>query len=295
MSTYLYGIPPLQQRESLYSWLQRLAQSQAMSYKQITELFELNHIKDMDAPALPIQRNTFSKISNLNDAWFQGLFAINKSIRKFKSVKKQLRINNEKKPITSICSECLKNDSFPYFRIEWRFQFWKICPYHAIELNTTCPHCNNDITLSDSLLAGLNSVPNFRYCQSCLLEFSKKKSNEEILPTLQDQIQIQKNMMASIIIGSCQIAPLNKRFGLHIMFRLYELGILHSAANADFQSPFSSGQRHALINFITNLNKRMQARDRLHDRAKKWRPNNRRTHIPDYERVALYAKMSKIS
>ncbi|WP_423708780.1 TniQ family protein [Undibacterium sp. WLX3042] len=139
MNIYLYGIPPLQQRESLYSWLQRLAQSQGMSYTQITQLLELSRIKDMDAPKLPIHKNTFSKISNFNEVWFQGLFAINKSIRQFKSVKKQLRINHDKKPITSVCCECLKTDVLPYFRIEWRFNFWKVCPLHAIELNTTCP------------------------------------------------------------------------------------------------------------------------------------------------------------
>ncbi|MBC3878412.1 TniQ family protein [Undibacterium sp. FT79W] len=290
MNIYLYGIPPLQQRESLYSWLQRLAQSQGMSYTQITQLLELSRIKDMDAPKLPIHKNTFSKISNFNEVWFQGLFAINKSIRQFKSVKKQLRINHDKKPITSVCCECLKTDVLPYFRIEWRFNFWKVCPLHAIELNTTCPHCNSEIILSNSLLTGLNSVPDLRYCQSCLLEFSNTKSKEEIFPALQDQIQTQNNMMASIVTGYCQIVPLNKRFNLNIMFRIYELGILHSAATADFEAPVSSDQREALINFIASMNKKILAQERLHNRARNWRSRNRKICIPEYERVNFYTK-----
>ena len=40
------------------------------------------------------------------------------------------------------CPECLRTDATPYYRKNWRYAYFAICPTHRIPLRSTCPHCN---------------------------------------------------------------------------------------------------------------------------------------------------------
>ncbi len=41
------------------------------------------------------------------------------------------------------CAMCLKNDQEPYFRKQWRYSHYTICPIHQCLLEDRCPSCNS--------------------------------------------------------------------------------------------------------------------------------------------------------
>lgn len=44
-----------------------------------------------------------------------------------------------------ICTQCLAEDSVPYLRRTWRFEFIQSCPRHLTYLINRCPHCESSI------------------------------------------------------------------------------------------------------------------------------------------------------
>lgn len=45
------------------------------------------------------------------------------------------------------CPQCLKEDSCPYFRIQWRFAWNTVCTAHGCELLDCCPECSAPVDL----------------------------------------------------------------------------------------------------------------------------------------------------
>jgi len=55
------------------------------------------------------------------------------------------------------CSECLKSDEAPYFRICWRLRLFAICPIHELVLKDCCTGCSRPIHHFPGGLAGLRT------------------------------------------------------------------------------------------------------------------------------------------
>lgn len=290
MNFNLYLAPKLAPRESLYSWLQRLSQSQGFTYEHTLNLCEITYALDIDSSRVKIRKRIKDKIFGARLEYLELIESISRSVNRYKSARKQILTNKQGHPVTKICSYCLGNDVIPYLRIEWRFKFWRFCPEHLIELKSRCPYCDSEIELTERKL---ESTPNFRFCSKCYFDFSNASLQIQDLQTISEAINLQKNMMASLVVGYCKIAPISNRLGLHNMFRFDRLGILVSADRSDFEEFFDPSQRDALLRFLIITNRKLSRLERTHDGIKKWKFRKFRRHLPHYEKYPeLYENLT---
>ena len=68
-----------------------------------------------------------------------------------------------------ICIECLKSDSTPYYRKNWRFAWNTICSKHNIHLIDACPHCHQVLQPFQIDI----QHQNFAICTSCGLDMKE--------------------------------------------------------------------------------------------------------------------------
>lgn len=268
----LYGAPKPKERESTSSWLHRLAQQQGESYQQIITLLKIDQIRDVDLCSQLNFRSLLAPVRQRSISEFSLASAINKSVRKSVTIHKQIHTVGNLIPSTAFCGLCLESDIVPYLRIEWRFKFWKICPRHRINLNLKCPNCSNPMILNKSLISGLRGVPSFKFCNFCYADFGSIPNGiDQHDIDLEEKIRMQNNMMKSIVVGHCIIAPIERPFNLDTMFRLCKLGILQSATRLDFGIDVDPEQEINKLALLRKINSIQKSYETLHEKAQKWR------------------------
>ena len=84
-----------------------------------------------------------------------------------------LRLQNRRQPGLPFCPTCLATDPVPYYRKQWRYGFFPVCPKHGL-LEFQCPNCGHPYAYqgSDSGrdVAVGSGLPG--YCRGCRQEFS---------------------------------------------------------------------------------------------------------------------------
>ncbi|WP_188567253.1 TniQ family protein [Undibacterium terreum] len=274
MNSYrLFGVPKIFPTEAISSWLQRISQQQGVPIARIYELVKIKQSRDTDVDGLSAQISNLIEMAKLNFDEFQVAKIVSKAIRKTPPLQKQVRLEGKKIPITAFCSSCLKHDRVPYYRIEWRFHFWKICPIHLEAMKTECFCCKQRVVLNRSILFSISAVPNLAFCQFCKADLTFSTVGPlQLNARGMEKAVTQQNMMSGILNGYCLISPITKKFSLHIMMRLYQLDLLFAAQRDDFSGNFNYEQRVALLKFLETIQTRTRERERLHERAsQRWR------------------------
>lgn len=77
---------------------------------------------------------------------------------------KQIRrqINKQSHYGQMFCPKCLAEDTIPYWRKQWRYHFYNICPKHKIFLADRCGNCYRRIQI-----VKMNSMKELVYCPNC--------------------------------------------------------------------------------------------------------------------------------
>lgn len=234
---YFLGAPHPHPTESLSSWFQRFSQQQGVGFQRALSIFDIPLNTDLD---FEVNESIIQKISqtcSIPVLRFNTCQSISRTIRNTRAVRKKLRTTPLGEATTAICAQCLQNEEQPYFRIEWRFSFWKICPIHRTRLDHVCRNCSNQIILEKSILTAIIPTPTLNHCKYCLTEFNACiTTNLNTLPEckIDDEIEIQKKLMATILHGFGHIAPLKKRVTPTVLIRLLDAGLIVPGVCADF-------------------------------------------------------------
>jgi hypothetical protein len=191
--------------------------------------------RDLDREKTLITDLDLVRICKLKKNSFDAIYAVIGSIQECKLLEELVWTNSENEPVTTFCADCLKNDHVPFYRIEWRFQFWEYCPFHLKALKRACPNCGKAISLNKTILASTRPILNLAYCQFCFSIMTDSKMEMELeYDGVKQRTHIQNNMMSSILNGYCQIAPWQQKYSLRMMILLFQEGYLLPANRSDF-------------------------------------------------------------
>lgn len=276
----LYGAPNIFPGESMSSWLQRLSQQQGISIEKLFLLAGAKVPKDVDATGLSVGLSNLINMCGFSARNFVIVSAVARAIQKTKPLQLQVRADHKGQPVSAFCPVCLANDRSPYYRLEWRFKFWKFCPTHKLPMMTACGKCKKEIALDKAILLSMNPPPSLAYCQFCLskLAYIKESLIDDSL-NLREKISVQRNMMAGILYGYCMIAPHEKKFTLHVMVRLHQLSLLLPAMRADFDEIVDPEQAMVLDKFLKKLQVQIRRKELMHERASRRRRTRSISHV----------------
>lgn len=267
----LYGAPRIFPRESMSSWLQRLSQQQGVSIEKLFLLSGARVPKDVDSTEISAGLSNLIVTCGFSLCNFAPMDAVARSIRKTKLLQQQVRTDQKGQPVSAFCPVCLENDRSPYYRVEWRFKFWKFCPEHFLPMATFCGKCQKEVVLDRSILLSMMPPPSLAYCKFCHSPFSHTVESLIDAQNIDEKIAIQRNMMAGILNGYCMVAPFEKKFTLHVMMQLHQLGLLLPAMRADFDRVIDHKQVIVWEKFLKKLQVRLRRKELMLDHASRLR------------------------
>ncbi|NMC06690.1 MAG: TniQ family protein [Candidatus Lokiarchaeota archaeon] len=88
------------------------------------------------------------------------------------------------------CPSCLKTDSIPYFRREWRLGYVTVCPVHECLLENNCPACKSPIAPHHQKWDG-----NLRLCHACGADLTGR--DPQILPHEDTLLKATKALLSN--------------------------------------------------------------------------------------------------
>lgn len=281
MNYFLYGAPKILPGEALSSWIHRLCQQQGFSTSDLFGVLGAKKPRDVDRELFSIWVSNLLQICRIAPHSFDVPIAVSKAVGKTRPLRQHLRITNNKAPWTAFCPQCLKQDAIPYFRIEWRFRFWELCPRHLIPLLTECPNCKSKLQLDKAILTSIEVLPTLAFCYFCHADF--KSGGEDMSSIIDDELQVkvhtQRNMMASIVNGYCLVSPLQEKLSLHVMMRLYQTGLLMPANRLDFDRPCQPRQKEVFLHFVKTAQIKLRKQELLHERAARRKKTFKNNHV----------------
>lgn len=264
----LYGAPRIFPGESISSWLQRLSQQQGVSIEKLFLLSGARVPKDVDSTAMSVGLSYLIVTCGFSLSNFAPMGAIARSIRKTKLLQKQVRADQKGQPVSAFCPACVANDRSPYYRVEWRFKFWEFCPKHFLPMATFCGKCRKEVALDRSILLSITPPPSLAYCKFCHSPLSHTDESLIVdVKNIDEKIAVQRGMMAGILNGYCMVAPFEKKFTLHVMMQLHQLGLLLPAMRVDFDKIIDHRQVIIWEEFLKKLQVRLQRKELMLDYA----------------------------
>lgn len=141
--------------ESLSCWIVRIAHSNGLKVqtfcdREFGKNFQVwNRDIDRNAPDWllnVISRKTGTPIKQVHQTtarlYEKRLFPVlhpASQLRWFMPLKKHHRLNNGYG--LQYCPQCLKEDTKPYFRLQWRLALYTFCPRHRVLMHDQCSSC----------------------------------------------------------------------------------------------------------------------------------------------------------
>jgi len=166
----LYNVPRLLPRESFSSWVTRLSLSQGITPSILLKYLEIHLIDDLDRHIGGLNLKQLCKKAGIREYEFNGIKKIFSSLAAFEQTGRYFLLFSGKKARYRFCPICLEQDDCPYFRIEWRFKVWHVCPLHKCFLEDQCYHCATYVTLPFNMLtSGYKNmgIGSLAICHSC--------------------------------------------------------------------------------------------------------------------------------
>ena len=166
----LYNVPKPIATESMCSWIARLSLSQGIPPSSLLKYLEIDQGPDLDYRVGKINLSALCKKTGMMKRRFKGIRAVFGSLALMGRQGKYFLLFSGSKARYRFCPLCLEQDDCPYFRIEWRFKIWHVCPLHKCFLEDQCIHCNAPVTLPVNMLSGgykNMGISNLAMCHSC--------------------------------------------------------------------------------------------------------------------------------
>jgi hypothetical protein len=235
---YFFGAPSPYPTESFSSWFHRFCQQQGIGFQRALDYFQIPPNRDLD---YEIDHSILQKVvatCSIAQNHLKFWQNISRTIQRHRAVRKKLWVTPKGEATTAFCTDCLQSEVQPYLRIEWRFEFWKICPFHQKKLDHVCRNCSNQIILEKSILTAATPPPNLNYCKYCLTPFSSRIPTKFDLlaeEEIETKIKNQRALMATILHGYGHVAPLKARVTPTVLIRLLDANLISTAINEDFE------------------------------------------------------------
>lgn len=233
-----FGAPIPYPTESFSSWFHRFCLQQGMGFKQALDYFKIPLGRDLDYEIDHVTLHEIATACAVAHDQYLLWRSTSNTIQRHRAVRKKLRQTPRGEATTAFCTDCLKSEDQPYLRLEWRFDFWRICPKHRQKLDHVCRNCKNQIILDKSILTASVPAPNLNFCKYCLSPFNGR-IRTSITPLSDEEIDkglaIQRALMATIIHGYGHIAPLKARVTPGVLIRLLDANLLSTAVEGDFE------------------------------------------------------------
>ena len=223
----LCGVPTAMPRESLSSWLSRLALSQGESLPVIARYCKIKLAPDLDLTTIKPHIRRMSLIAGIPLKTFSDAKKIFSSVLSIDKLGHTYLLFANSRPKYRFCPMCLKTDKDPYFRVEWRFKAWRLCPIHQCLLEDHCANCKTPVTLPLDMLnsglkrSGIGSLSMCAHCSEFLTKVKPAFIDELIDRRLskQDHLLItnSKALMASFYFKKFKIDGFTKLYKLKSM------------------------------------------------------------------------------
>ena len=157
LSGTLWPIHPHPCQDELFtSWIARISRSYGMGPSQFWQLLFQCGVGPSDDAQYGLNENIFRTFSTKTGVPLDRVLATT-----------TLGYNKVLLSALKFCPDCLREDSAPYFRRQWRFSFVHICKWHRVELISQCPRCHQAINFLRIPLR----IRSLAMCASCLFHF----------------------------------------------------------------------------------------------------------------------------
>lgn len=229
----LCGVPSAMPRESISSWLSRLALSQGESLPVIARYCKIKLVPDFDLMTIKPHIRRMSLIAGIPLKTFSDAKKIFSSVHSIDALGHTYLLFANSKPKYRFCPMCLKSDKDPYFRVEWRFKAWRVCLFHYCLLEDHCANCKTPVTLPlDMFNSGFKNsgIGSLSMCANCG-EFLTK-----VMPALTDNFsdrRLSKQDLLLITNSRALMASFYfKKFKIEGFAKQYKLGSMKQVNKA---------------------------------------------------------------
>jgi len=154
-------------------------------------------------------------------------------------------------PHFAFCPICLREDEIPYWRVEWRFRHWMVCPDHRCWLQDTCSHCGKRQDLGAPYLVrhakrrrNVARPATLAQCMKC----GKNLYGAEVIkpepPEAEYYVCRQRALLSTLINEHCILHPATKKWPVETALKLLRQKKLHPVG-VDFlpEPPAEEGLR----------------------------------------------------
>lgn len=230
--------------EAVSSWLQRFGQMHSVTPMEV--LKEVIAIKTMPRDIdLDLSINEISRLeyfANLPENSFALNHALMHHTRRlyvfYWRIQSPFRWLMQRQGHTSphfgFCPSCLSLDETPYWRVEWRFRHWKVCPEHHCWIQVLCPHCKRRPNLVRPHLIrhrkyreGMLTARTLAQCARCGLDLY---SGEIVTPRPDEvdyYIRLQRALLSTLVNGYCILVPTPHKRDVGVAIRYLRMKKLH--------------------------------------------------------------------
>lgn len=229
--------------EGIASWLQRLGSRHGVTPSEI-----IKHAMGWDALPADVElalseeetshllyfANGSKRAFQLNEALFKPLRQKNIYPARGKGpfqwiVEKPDGVS----PHYGYCPECLRQDDIPYWRVEWRFRHWVVCPRHQCWIRTDCYHCGHRPNLEQPYLVRTRRLAlmpaSLGQCAKCAEDLYDMDVPEPDPKEAEYYVRRQRALLSTLINGFCYVDPYREKQSIATAINMLRMGALHPA------------------------------------------------------------------
>jgi hypothetical protein len=178
----LLSAPPSFPDESPASWIQRVCQAHAVTYRDLLSHLGIPHVTDPDV-RLPVEHlGHIGRGTNVPEQQLQLLSQTFSSsepaLLRRNRLQNLLCFDNNGQAMYRYCPRCLLMPPAPYLRVAWRFVDWVWCPTHRTAMLDYCCRCHARLlSVQPSLRLPPDGVyPDISICRRCGESLSSAKA-----------------------------------------------------------------------------------------------------------------------
>ena len=200
--------------ESFGSWVQRVCQHFQLTYTSFYRLTRIDVRRDTDLALDPVKCRKLAHLFALAEDDFSCMRLMFQRCSTWKSARGFLNFTDDGKPAYRFCPCCLRTDATPYYRLEWRFKHWTVCPRHRVKMEDACQSCGSAPQMSKTMLSGYRGVPSLAYCYACWGDVGRTPApaGSEGCPEIDRAAATARAVVSAVILGCFGIVGFNSNW-----------------------------------------------------------------------------------
>ena len=189
--------------ESFVSWVQRVCQHFQLTHTSFHRVTRIDVRKDADLVLDLVKCRKLARLFALSEDDFACMRLMFQRCATSKSSRCFLNFTGDGKPAYRFCPCCLRTDATPYYRLEWRFKHWTVCPRHRVKMEDACQSCGSAPQMSKTMLSGNRGVPSLAYCHACWSDVGRTPApaNGDECAEIDDAAATGRAVVSAVILG----------------------------------------------------------------------------------------------